>query len=107
MQSDYKNNEFLSKKSSPKAESSSSSKQNATETLQKMREYDSNQILVVIQTIICTLIVVLVLFLKSTGSEFYKQTKVWYLEKINDSILVEDKTLEMPNDNAVFVNNTK
>ncbi|MDR0404556.1 MAG: hypothetical protein LBH37_01980 [Oscillospiraceae bacterium] len=106
MQGNSTNIKSLEKKSFTKVQNNANKSKKENMNVKEAREYDSNQILIIIQTVICTLIVATMIFLKSTGFEFYEHIKLWYLEKINDSILVDDKSSEMPNDSAMFVNNT-
>lgn len=49
-------------------------------------------LLTVIQIIVCTLIIISVLVLKSIGGDLYQTIKDWYTFELNNSVLIEDDT---------------
>ena len=62
--------------------------------------------LIIIQSVICVLVLCLAILIKTFGGSLYQEVRLWYIDKINDSIILEDRNDETPNESALFVNKT-
>jgi hypothetical protein len=81
-------------------------KKKEKKTKKKRNKYNSDQLSIIVQSIVCIIILCIGVFLKTIGGNVYETARLWYLEKINDSIIIEDKNIET-RDNALFVNKQK
>jgi len=71
------------------------------------KKFDVNQLFILIQTGICTLFVSVLLVLKSLNPEIYNIIKSWYLENINNSLIISEEIENNSELDAKYVTSKK